>query len=320
MKHNQYLIILALILMALGVNACAPKNESPPQAWIDYPSKGAQIQAGETITIISHAYAVEGVGEMLLTVNGRAYRRDAFDDAAEDFDIMRQNWTPTEAGDYLLQVRPYDTRGNGGYPDTIQVHVVAALDEQPSPTPPPTMTPVPAADTSTPTPTATPTQANTVTPIPTATPVPTDTPTPVPTATPAPTNTPTPVPTATPIPTNTPVPPPTATPVPADTTAPPGPIPAVPADGLTLSCRSKQTLVWQPVSDPSGIAGYYVTLEREIKAGQWDHIRDWGPIQGKQLEIPVDCGVRYRWRVRARDGAGNIGNWSTPSHFAIGID
>ena len=47
---------------------------------------------------------------------------------------------------------------------------------------------------------------------------------------------------------------PTATSPPQDTTPPPAPSPAVPGNGLTLSCKSSQSLVWLPVDDPSHLA------------------------------------------------------------------
>lgn len=103
-----------------------------------------------------------------------------------------------------------------------------------------------------------------------------------------------------------------------DTTAPPVPSPAVPANGLELSCRSSQTLAWIPVKDDSsGISGYYVKLERQVKKGAWQSAAGYGPVTDKQVSANVECGGIYRWMVRAQDGAGNISNWSAPSTFSI---
>ncbi len=102
-----------------------------------------------------------------------------------------------------------------------------------------------------------------------------------------------------------------------DTQGPPAPSPAVPANGLELSCRSSQTLAWVPVSDPSGISGYYVKLEREVIPGAWKSLGEWGAVSGKEVSVPVDCGSRYRWAVRAQDGAGNYSDWSGWSHFSV---
>jgi hypothetical protein len=107
---------------------------------------------------------------------------------------------------------------------------------------------------------------------------------------------------------------------PQDTTPPPVPSPMVPANGLELTCRAKQVLVWLPVSDPSGIAGYYVKLEQQISASQWQSVRGWGPVTGKQVEADVQCGGIYRWTVRAEDGAGNFSDWSAWSQFSVALN
>jgi hypothetical protein len=86
---------------------------------------------------------------------------------------------------------------------------------------------------------------------------------------------------------------------------------------LEIACKSTQTLAWLPVKDESGIAGYYVKLEMEVTKGKWSSVAGYGPISGKQVDVTVDCGIRYRWIVRAEDGAGNFSDWSSPSHFSI---
>jgi hypothetical protein len=105
---------------------------------------------------------------------------------------------------------------------------------------------------------------------------------------------------------------------PPDTDPPPVPTPSVPADGLALSCRTKQNLVWIPVEDPSGVV-YFVKLESQISETAWMPVREWDSISGKQVEADVDCGIVYRWAVRARDGAGNTSAWSDWYTFGINL-
>jgi hypothetical protein len=92
----------------------------------------------------------------------------------------------------------------------------------------------------------------------------------------------------------------------------------VPADELVLDCRSTQTLVWLPVSDPSGVS-YYVKLESQLTATEWVSVRGWGPLSDKEVDADVDCGVIYRWAVRAEDGAGNISAWSEWFQFSVSL-
>lgn len=114
---------------------------------------------------------------------------------------------------------------------------------------------------------------------------------------------------------------PTRTPVP-DNTPPPAPTPQVPANPSTLSCRASQNLVWLPVSDPSGIAQYQVQVQRHWGDNNWQDVTGsiFTGITDKQLSVSVECGWYYRWRVRAVDGAGNIGPWSGWSLFTITLE
>jgi hypothetical protein len=119
----------------------------------------------------------------------------------------------------------------------------------------------------------------------------------------------TPVPTATPVPTT-----------PPDNDPPPVPSPTVPADDLVIDCptdpEKKQTLAWLPVTDPSGVT-YYVKLESQVTATEWQVEGGYGPLTDKQVEVDVECGIIYRWAVRAQDGAGNWSDWSEWFQFSI---
>jgi len=101
-----------------------------------------------------------------------------------------------------------------------------------------------------------------------------------------------------------------------DTTPPPVPQPAVPANGSSLNCRQSQNLVWIPVADASGIAGYEIEIEVLVKK-RWQSAASFGPVSGKQITINVECGSKYRWRVRAQDGVGNYSDWSAWSSFNV---
>lgn len=105
-----------------------------------------------------------------------------------------------------------------------------------------------------------------------------------------------------------------------DTQGPPAPTSLTPSDDVVLSCRSTATLSWNATKDPSGVAGYYVRLERQVNAKTWELVDTWGPLNGTKANVPVSCGLGYRWIVRARDGAGNLGPWSSWAPFGIGID
>ncbi|MFL7792814.1 MAG: sigma-70 family RNA polymerase sigma factor, partial [Anaerolineae bacterium] len=104
-----------------------------------------------------------------------------------------------------------------------------------------------------------------------------------------------------------------------DIYGPSAPTSLSPSD-VVLTCRATVTLSWSAAKDPSGVAGYYVRLERQVSRGTWELAGTWGPLNGTQTSVPVSCGLGYRWAVCARDGAGNLGPWSSWATFGIGID
>ena len=106
-----------------------------------------------------------------------------------------------------------------------------------------------------------------------------------------------------------------------DTTPPPAPSPAVPQNGLTIACKGSQSLAWLPVDDPSGINNYQVEVQRHSGDNNWQAVSDSLFSTGdKTVNVPVECGWYYRWRVRATDGAGNVGSWSGWSQFTITLN
>jgi hypothetical protein len=92
----------------------------------------------------------------------------------------------------------------------------------------------------------------------------------------------------------------------------------VPANGLSIACKAAQSLVWLPVNDPSGISTYQVEVQRHAGDNNWQAAPG-GDISltDKTTSVPIECGWYYRWRVRAVDGVGNVGEWSGWSNFAI---
>jgi hypothetical protein len=283
-KGNSLLSQIVIWSIAiLAISACTTQEIVKVQSWIDTPRDGATYEVNTPVQIMSHAYAKEGVGEIVLYINGEAYRRDAAPPSEDNLISLIQEWIPTEAGQYVVEVKAMDVNGKISAPAIIGVEI--SDEKMASDTP--TITVSPTEDIS-PTPDISETPTATLTFTPTIA-----------------------------IWTNTPTITPSITAKPVDNQAPPAPSPQVPANGLELSCRATQTLAWLPVSDESGISGYYVKLELLSGTGQWQSAAGYGPITDKQVEIPIECGIKYRWMVRAQDGAGNFSDWSSTSEFII---
>jgi hypothetical protein len=112
---------------------------------------------------------------------------------------------------------------------------------------------------------------------------------------------------------NTPTPPP-------DGTAPPAPSLLSPANGANIDGNpATVTLSWSAVSDESGIAEYRLEAQRHSGDGVWLAApgSPWNGLSGTSRAIPVQPGWTFRWRVRAVDGAGNVGPWSGWFSFVV---
>ena len=104
-------------------------------------------------------------------------------------------------------------------------------------------------------------------------------------------------------------------PTPKDTQGPPAPSLISPVGNASQGCADV-TLRWQAVTDPSGIEGYYVKVEKVTgspKSGGWTTTDTQYTIDVAWLE----CGQGYRWLVWAEDGEGNLGPWSAWGTFTV---
>jgi hypothetical protein len=113
-----------LLIMAVIVAACGP-SETGPQVWIDSPGDGMTVNVGTPVSIISHAFARDGVAEVMLSVNGEAYRRDAPGTPGADYSQFNQDWLPAGAGIFAVQIVAYDVNGQASNPAVITIRVTA---------------------------------------------------------------------------------------------------------------------------------------------------------------------------------------------------
>ena len=359
----KYLPTIAIwFLLLLGASSCVQEVEAHPRIWIDSPLDGAPLPSGTTVTVISHTFATQGVAEVLLTINGEAYRRDTPSSPGAQYVQVSQDWQPPADGTYAVQVQAYDITGQTSSIASITIRVGEATPNEitlPSDLVTPTFTPV---ITVTPEITITPPlpgeaaiqfwadpaeiQAGDCTTIRwqvenasrvifggvdqplagsyqdcmctsqryTLTVIQLDG-----------SEVKRSVDIAVSGVCETPEVPQPEAPQPEvpqqDTTPPPAPSPAVPANGLTIACRASQNLAWLPVSDPSGVAGYYVRVERRASPdAAWASAGESGLIADKQFTANVECGWYYRWRVSAQDGVGNASGWSGWSSFVVTLE
>lgn len=112
-RLNRLVIVgVAFLLAACNYGASGQGgdgNLAGPRAWIDRPLDQAEYLLGESVPIRWHASGDAGLRQVEVRINGETV------DLADDLDpyllIVSQefDWTPPEAGEYLLEVIPTDT-------------------------------------------------------------------------------------------------------------------------------------------------------------------------------------------------------------------
>jgi hypothetical protein len=335
-NNSLKLLFILLIIATLGLISCTRDAEGLPRVWIDSPRPGTTIPVGQPVIVYSHAFASSGVAEVVLSVDGEAYQRSAAADTEIDFSDFEHEWLPPGAGTYILQLVAYDSEGERSSPATISITIGTELavedpedqgDETEDTEDLKDCPPLATANTNSFCRSGPGEKYGTTGALSSGESAqvmgrsengnwwvinqPGDSGTcwiwkdlvdVLPdTCVVAVVEAPSP-------------------PAEEDLEPPPAPVLVVPADGIVLDCRSFQNLAWLPVEDPSGIKGYYLLVKKEISPGSWQNVNEWGPIAGKQQEIGVECGLNFRWSVRAEDQAGNLGPWSSSSTFTVNLE
>ena len=114
------MLTLIFVFCAVGTLACS-EEVSGPRAWIDFPLDQSTVPVGAPVSILSHAYARDGIAEVLLSVNGEAYRRNPPATPGESFSKVAHEWLPQQEGDYLLQVKTFSKNGESSNPATVKI-------------------------------------------------------------------------------------------------------------------------------------------------------------------------------------------------------
>lgn len=182
----RLVFLASLFCLLIGGLSCAVQSPGIPRVWFDVPRDGAEVSEDTTVKVTSHAYAREGVAEIMLSVNGEPYKREPPLEPGGSFTQITQEWLPEGPGEYVLEVRAYDTKGEVSNAAMVTVRVAEEVTLVTPEVPTPVVTEEPTIVPTVPTevPTLIPTPTFTFTPTPTFTPTFTPTPTITPTSIP----------------------------------------------------------------------------------------------------------------------------------------
>jgi hypothetical protein len=120
---RKLFLSLTLTVLMGGTLGCQ-EELAGPRAWIDFPLDGSSVPVGAPVSVISHAYAREGVAEVLLLVNGEAYRRSPPAQPGQSFSKATQEWFPQNEGTFTLRVRTYSQNGESGESKSVNIRAL----------------------------------------------------------------------------------------------------------------------------------------------------------------------------------------------------
>ncbi len=116
--------LLVVLVLCIGSTLGCIEEEVGPRAWIDFPGDGSNVLVGAPVSVQSHAYAKEGLAEILLSVNGQPYRTSPVE-TKETFYKATHDWLPASEGSYTLQISGKTKTGVAIRPVSVNVKAVA---------------------------------------------------------------------------------------------------------------------------------------------------------------------------------------------------
>ncbi len=147
-KLSHPRVSITLLFMVL-LTACGPSTAGATRAWIDVPLDGARIAPGSNVAVHAHANDLTGVAEVMLLVNGSAYRRSPPASPGAVFTDVELVWIADTPGHYILQVEAFNRAGGSikSAPVLVLVEGISltptTTTETASVTPPPPVTSAP---------------------------------------------------------------------------------------------------------------------------------------------------------------------------------
>lgn len=145
-RHFRAAFAVLFLVSALMLASCEERaavvgvDTAPIRAWVGGPMDGIEIPLGEN-PALCHAFAVAGVSQIELWVNGAFANRMANPDPGATYFTAELSFEVPEPGAYVLECRTTDQDGLNAGSDPVTVHATGEVPTATSTTEIPTATP-----------------------------------------------------------------------------------------------------------------------------------------------------------------------------------
>ncbi len=120
--------VLALVVCALILSACAGEPPPRPLVMVDTPLGYTQFREGDVVAVPSTSTDQVGVTKVELWVDGKVVQTDVAPTPAESYSVV-QTWQAS-AGPHVLTVRAYNVDGNAS--DDVSISLAVIMSPSPA--------------------------------------------------------------------------------------------------------------------------------------------------------------------------------------------
>ena len=137
-QHLRWLwvFIAVIVLSSVIFLGCTPISTNDLKAWIDLPFQGTVYNAGDTISLLAHVYADDGVAEVLCSVDNIPYHREAPQSPGTSFTTYSTELVINNPGEHMVSVFAYDAEGNASNPAFVVIMIAGTAGTTPTTEPP----------------------------------------------------------------------------------------------------------------------------------------------------------------------------------------
>jgi hypothetical protein len=128
MNIMKIMVLVLLTAFAVALSSCSGEIGPVHRAWIDFPKQGGQFEPGSSIPITIHLTEDEGLGEVIIRVNGEVIYQSLPPRTGNPVMAIHQEWIPDLPGDYSIEVDVTDNNGITMSRAQVDIQVIGELE------------------------------------------------------------------------------------------------------------------------------------------------------------------------------------------------